>query len=428
MVEDMTTDGRGIIRADGKRIFVDGGISGEQLRFRRLRRHRDHDEAELVGIELASAQRTPPRCRYFGVCGGCSLQHLTPAAQLQLKEKTLLEALARIGRVEPGRLLPAVDGPPWAYRRRARLSVRDVKAKGRVLVGFSERRSPWVTDMASCEVLHEAAASLIQPLSELIGGLSIRRRIPQAEVAVADNATALVLRVLEEPNEEDRALLRAFGAQHSLRLFLQPGGPDSLQALDASATAGALWYELPEYGLRLEFSPTDFIQINAVVNQHLVRLALELLNPDAGMHLLDLYCGIGNFSLPLARHAGALLGVEGEAGMVRRAQANARLNGIDNAEFMQADLSVEKGAERWSERRVDAVLLDPPRAGAAAMLAPLAGRKVPRILYVSCHPGTLARDAGTLVHQHGYRLAAAGVLDMFPSTSHMESIALFEYG
>ena len=426
VVQDMTIEGRGLTSVVGKRVFIDGAIAGESVTFRRVRAHRDYDEGELLGIGARSPDRVEPRCPYFGGCGGCSLQHLSTAAQLALKERALAESLGRIGRVTPGRLMPAVAGPAWGYRRRARLSVRDVAGKGRVLVGFSERHSPRVTDMRGCEVLHPAVAGLIDPLSGLIGSLSIRQRVPQVEAAVADNATVLVFRVLAPPTAADRAALRGFGCQHGVRILLQAGGAGSIEPLDAQADGGELWYALPDSGLRLAFGPTDFIQVNSAINGRMISLALELLAPHAGMRLLDLYCGIGNFTLPLARQAGSVLGVEGEAAMVERARANAQLNGIANAGFAVADLSTADGAGSWAGGRFDAVLLDPPRAGAAAMLAPLAQTAARRILYVSCHPGTLARDAGVLVHEHGYRLAAAGILDMFPATSHVESVALFE--
>lgn len=426
VIQDMTIDGQGVVSVDGKRVFIDGAIDGEAVSFRRLRAHRNYDEAELLAIDAPAAQRVEPACGYFGTCGGCSLQHLSPAAQLALKERTLVESLRRIGQVTPDRLMPAVTGPAWGYRRRARLGARYVDGKGRVLVGFSERHGSWVTDMRHCEVLHPALAALVGPLADLIGGLSIRQRIPQVEAVVADNATALVFRVLEPPGPADLEALRAFRQRHGLRLLLQTGGPDSLQPLDMEQDGGDLWYGIADSGLRMGFGPTDFIQVNSAINDSMIRLAVELLAPGPGMRLLDLYCGIGNFTLPLAQRAGAVLGVEGAAPMVTRARDNARQNGIGNATFALADLSTADGAIPWAGQAFDAALLDPPRAGAAAIIEPLARTGVRRILYVSCHPGTLARDAGTLVHGHGYRLAAAGILDMFPSTSHVESVALFE--
>ncbi len=428
VVQDMTLEGQGVVGSDGKRVFIHGAITGESVTFRRVRAHRNYDEAELLGTAVAAPDRVGPRCPYFGSCGGCSLQHLSSAAQLALKERTLIESLRRLGAVTPGRVLPAVTGPAWGYRRRARLGVRYVEGKGRVLVGFSERNSSWIADMRDCEVLHPALAALIAPLSELIGSLSIRQRIPQVEAAVADNATVLVFRVLEAPAAADLAALQGFRQRHGVRILLQAGGPDSLQPLDAAEDGGDLWYVIPGMDLRMGFGPTDFIQVNSAINASMIRLALELLDLDGSMRLLDLYCGIGNFTLPLARHAAAVLGIEGEAAMLARARDNARRNGIANAEFAVADLSAADGAAGWAGRRFDAVLLDPPRAGAAAMIAPLARTGARRIVYVSCHPGTLARDAGALVQEHGYRLTAAGILDMFPHTSHVESVALFERG
>ena len=426
VVQDMNTDGQGVATVDGKRVFIAGAISGETVSFRRIRARRNYDEAELLAIGAASPDRVDPRCTYFGTCGGCSLQHLSPDAQARLKESVLLESLKRIGFVTPRRVMPAVTGSPWGYRRRARLAARHVDGKGRVLVGFSERDSSWIADMRSCETLHPAVSALLAPLSELIGSLSIARRIPQVEVAVADNATVLVFRVLDEPDAADLAALRRFRDRHGLRVLLQTAGPDQIHPLDPDVDGGELWYEMAGAGLRMNFGATDFIQVNADVNARMVDLALALLAPDSSTRVLDLYCGIGNFTLPLARRAGTVLGVEGEAAMVARARRNAEANGISNASFRAADLSVPGAASAWSGQSFDAVLLDPPRAGAAAMMAPVAASGARRVLYVSCHPGTLARDAGTLVNELGYELSAAGILDMFPATSHVESVALFE--
>ncbi len=426
VVQDMTPDGQGVVSVAGKRVFVDGAISGETVTWRRLRVRRNYDEAELLAVDQPSPDRVVPRCRYFGTCGGCSLQHLSAAGQVRLKESVLAENLRRIGAVTPGRWLPAVTGPAWGYRRRARLSVRYVEGKGRVLVGFSERGSPYVADMLSCEILHPAVAQLIAPMSDLIGQLSLRQRIPQVEVAVADNATVLVFRVLDAPDAADTGKLLEFGKRHGVRILLQGAGPDSITGLQPGLDDGELWYRLPGAGLQMRFGPTDFIQVNAQINQCMIELASELLEPGPATRLLDLYCGIGNFTLALGRHAGNVLGVEGEPGAVARARANAEANGIANAEFRCADLSTADACSAWAGQKFDAVLLDPPRAGAAAMLRPLAGTGAGKVLYVSCHPGTLARDAGVLVHELGYRLTAAGILDMFPATGHVESVALFE--
>lgn len=426
LVQDMTPEGQGLVTLAGKRVFVDGALTGERVSLRRVRARRQYDEAELLEVLAASPDRVAPRCTWFGRCGGCTLQHLSAAGQLQLKQAVLADNLERIGRVAPRRWLAPVEGPAWGYRRRARLSVRHVEAKGRVLVGFSERGNPRVTDMLGCETLHPAAAALIAPLSGLIGSLSLRQRIPQVELAVTDTATALVLRVLDEPTAADLAQLRAFRDRHGLRLLLQRSGTGDLDPLDAGLDNAQLAYRLDGDSLVLTFGPTDFIQVNAAINERLLALAVELLAPDPGSRLLDLYCGIGNFTLPLARRAAQVLGVEGDARAVERARHNAARNGIGNATFRQADLAGADVATVLGTARFDAVLLDPPRAGAAAVLAPVAACAAARIVYISCHPGTLARDAGVLVHELGFELAAAGILDMFPATSHVESVALFE--
>jgi 23S rRNA (uracil1939-C5)-methyltransferase len=428
-VLDATTEGIGIVSLGGKRVFVPGALAGETVRLRRVRSRSNYDEAELLEVLTPSPLRVEPRCAVFGRCGGCRLQHLAPAAQLAMRERALLDVLQRIGNVVPSRVLAAVSGEDFGYRRRARLAVRSVPGKGRVLVGFSERDSSRITDMVRCETLHPRLAPLPGEISVLVGSLSIARRIPQVEVAVADNATALVFRVLDEPTIADLGALRAFRDRHDFRVLLQRGGTDDIAPLDPGRDDADLWYEIPGAGVRLTFGPTDFIQVNAVVNQRMIAQALELLRLDAGMRVLDLFCGIGNFTLPLARHAGYVLGVEGVAAMVARATRNAHLNGIGNAGFRVADLA-EPGLQTggWPEAAggFDAVLLDPPRAGAAALLPVLPATGARRILYVSCHPGTLARDAGVLVRDLGFELTAAGVLDMFPHTSHAESVALFE--
>lgn len=425
-VMDMTVEGQGIASIAGKRVFIHGAIAGETVSFQRTRRRRNYDEAQLLGVEQPSAERVVPRCEYFGRCGGCSLQHVDSAAQVRLKEQALLENLCRIGGVVPARVLPPVTGPDWGYRRRARLTVRDVPGKGRVLVGFRERLGNYVMDMRDCQTLHPGAARLLGPLSELIGALSLRARLPQVEVVVADNATALVMRVLDEPRAADIEALAAFRDRYGVRIFLQRTDPGGAAPLDPARDGGDLWYELPEQGLKLTFGPQDFIQVNGAINRRMIALALQLLAPTAGQRVLDLFCGLGNFTLALARQAGEVCGIELDAGMIARAYANAAANGVTNAKFQAADLSeAGDGAGRFGGR-YDLALLDPPRAGAELVLAPLAASGVARILYVSCHPATLARDAGILAGRLGYTLAAAGVLDMFPGTGHVESVALFE--
>ena len=424
-ISSVTHDGRGIADTSGKKVFVAGALDGEEVRFVRRKSRRNFDEAELLDVITASPERVAARCAVFGRCGGCALQHVSIDQQRAIKFETLRDNLARIGQVEPRRWLEAVTGPAWHYRRRARLAVKDVSAKGRVLVGFRERHAPFITDMHRCEVLAHPVDGLIDPLSESIGRLSIRARIPQIEVAVAENATALVYRVLDPPGGDDLDEFRRFGEEHDVRIYLQTGGLDSVSLLYPDTEQDPLYYTLPEFDLRIEFEPVDFVQINDEINQAMVGSALELLEPEQEHRVLDLFCGIGNFSLPLARRCGETLGVEGEATLVRRAAANAAGNALSNATFRQADLAAIDGTEKWLQGPWDRLLLDPARSGAAEVVRHIGRMDPARIVYVSCHPGTLARDAGVLVNEAGYTLDAAGIIDMFPHTAHVESIAVF---
>jgi 23S rRNA (uracil1939-C5)-methyltransferase len=425
LVSGFTHEGEGVVHG-GKTVFVAGALPGERIRFRRARRHRQHDEGELLEVLEPSSARVAPRCAHFGVCGGCALQHLSSAAQLAAKEQQLRESLGRLARVEPARWLPPIAGPVWGYRRRARLGVRYVRRKGCVVVGFRERSAPYVAQLSRCEVLAPPVGGLLAPLAALLNELSIREQLPQIEVAVADGAAALVLRVLVPPSEADCERLRQFGERHGVRFYLQPAGLDSVSELGGPGEP--LSYRLTAAGVELEFAPTDFIQVNGAVNAALIEGAGDLLELDSGSALLDLYCGLGNFSLALARRAGEVVGVEGEAALIERARANARRNAIANAEFHCADLARPPEAAPWLRRSYTHVLLDPPRSGARAVLAALASLAPRRLLYVSCHPGSLARDLALLVHEHGFTLEAAGVVDMFPHTAHLESLALLTPG
>jgi 23S rRNA (uracil1939-C5)-methyltransferase len=426
LVTGLTHDGEGVVRG-GKTAFVAGALPGERIRLRRTRRHRQHDDAELLEVLEPSGARVAPRCAHFGVCGGCALQHLAPAAQLAAKQSELAETLARVARVQPARWLAPLAGPVWAYRRRARLGVKFVRKKGCVVVGFRERAAPYVAQLTRCEVLAAPVGELIAPLAAMLTELSIRERVPQIEVAVADHATALVLRVLSAPSEADAARLRRFGAAYGVRLYLQPAGLDSVVPLDPPVEP--LRYALARSGVELEFAPVDFIQVNGAVNEALVERAAQLLQLDGAATLLDLYCGLGNFTLALARAAGRAVGVEGERALIERARGNARRNGIANAEFHLANLATPPDATAsWMRQAYTHVLLDPPRTGAPAMLAAVAALAPQRLLYISCHPGSLARDLGVLVHEHGFALQAAGVVDMFPHTTHVESLALLTAG
>jgi len=424
-IVSVTHDGRGIADITGKKVFVAGALTGETVRFRRRKSRRKYDEAELLEVIDAAPDRVDARCEAFGRCGGCALQHVSIDRQREIKFQTLRDNLERIGRVEPQAWLAPLTGAEWRYRRRARLAVKDVAGKGRVLVGFRERHAPYITDMQRCEVLAPPLDGLIAELSDVIGRLSIRARLPQIEVAVADNAVALVFRVLDPPSDRDRDALRSFGADHELRVYLQPGGLDTLQRLNPVGDVEPLYYALPEFDVRIEFEPVDFVQVNAEINRKMVHAAVELLAPEPGDRVLDLFCGIGNFSLPLARRGATVLGVEGEPTLVQRAAANAGGNDLPDAGFRCADLTAIDGTEAWLRSGWDRLLLDPARSGAAEVVEHVGRIDAARIVYVSCHPGTLARDAGTLVHAAGYRLAAAGIIDMFPHTAHVESIAVF---
>lgn len=425
IIDAVTHDGRGIVATEGKKVFVAGALQGEEVRFQRRKRRRNFDEAELLEVIATSPQRVDAKCAVFGRCGGCAMQHISISEQRAIKTQTLEDSLARIGKVEPAAWLPPVIGDEWAYRRRARLAVKDVPAKGRVLVGFRERHAPFVADMQRCEVLAPPMDGLVADLSELIGTLSIRARLPQIEVAVADNAVALVFRVLDPPSAEDQRRLAEFGQRFELQVWLQSGGLDSIAPLWPAEEPPPLHYVLPEFDVDIVFLPTDFVQVNGEVNRRMVHAAVDYLAPEPTDRVLDLYCGIGNFSLPLARRSAEVLGVEGEASLVERARANAGHNAIDNAAFRVADLAAIDGTEGWLTGGWDRVLLDPARSGAGEVVRHMRMIGARRIVYVSCHPGTLARDAGVLVHEQGYTLEAAGIIDMFPHTAHVESVAVF---
>jgi 23S rRNA (uracil1939-C5)-methyltransferase len=421
-IERLDAEGRGVARApQGKVVFVEGALPGERAAVRVLKRKARFDLATTLSLLRESEQRRPPRCPHFGVCGGCVLQHAEGALQLAAKRDWLESSLARIGKTSPERWLPSLQGDEWGYRRRARLSVRRVAKKGGILVGFRERRSSYVADLRECAVLPEGVSRLIPPLKDLVETLSIRERLPQIEVAVGDNAAALVLRHLAPLEEEDLGKLRDFARRHGIHLWLQPGGPESAHPFEPADSA--LYYELPEFAVRLHFRPTDFTQVNHEVNRALVARALELLEPRPGERIADLFCGLGNFSLPIARRGAEVIGFEASRELVERARANAAANGLV-AQFEARDLFKEGISAFGSFAKM---LLDPPRQGAIEVVKSLPERGAPRrLVYVSCDPATLARDAGVLVHTKRFRLLAAGVVDMFPHTAHVESLALFE--
>jgi 23S rRNA (uracil1939-C5)-methyltransferase len=419
-------EGHGVARIDGKVTFVDGALAGERAEIAIYRKHAKYNSANALNILKASAQRTDPRCPHFGRCGGCSMQHLEASAQVAAKQRVLEDNLARIGKVKPDVMLAALHGPSWAYRTRARLSARWVDKKGGGLVGFREKRSSYIADMSSCEVLTPDVSALIQPLRALINDLSNADRIPQIEVAVGEHVTVLVFRLLEPWTEDDAARVRAFAETHRVQVWEQRKGPDTARPFWPEV-APELSYSLPEFGLVMPFRPTEFTQVNTAINRALVSRALRLLDPRPGERIADLFCGLGNFTLPIATRGADVLGIESSVELVARARENAQRNGLPHARF-EVDNLFEMTPEKFAALgHFDKLLIDPPRSGAIEVVKALPDTGAPqRIVYVSCDPATLARDAEVLVHVKGYRLAAAGVANMFPHTAHVESIALFE--
>jgi 23S rRNA (uracil1939-C5)-methyltransferase len=419
-VDALDAEGRGVARnPEGKVVFVEGALPGERAAVRIFQRKSNYDIGRASSVLDHSSGRREPRCPHFGACGGCATQHADERTQMAAKQRWLEDCLERIGKVEPETLLPIVYGPEWGYRHRARLSVRHVASRG-ALVGFRERHSTHVAEMRGCEVLPEKVSSLIPHLRTLVGKLSVRERLPQIEVAVGDNATALVFRHLLPLAPSDLDALKAFSEEHGVHVWLQPGGPESAHAFHPQKSE--LHYELPEFGLRIGFRPTEFTQVNFAMNRVLVSRALRLLDPQPGERIADLFCGLGNFTLPIAARNAHVVGFEGSALLVNRARENAAANGLV-AQFEVADLF--KGSIA-SFGPFEKVLIDPPREGAVELVKSLPDAWPRRVVYVSCDPATLARDAAVLVHTRGFRLAAAGVVNMFPHTAHVESIALFE--
>lgn len=423
-IESLNFDARGVARVGGKTTFIEGALPGEEVRFRYHNKHKTYDTGAVLEVLRQSPARAVPPCRHFGVCGGCSLQHLEPDAQVRAKQQVVAENLERIGHVRPDTWLAPLTGSPWNYRRRARLGARFVTKKGGTIVGFREKRRAYITPLATCLTLDARAAALLPALRDTIGGLARPERLPQIEIAAGDDEIAFVFRHLDLLTDADRERLCAFGQEHRVQIHLQPAGIDSIHALWPRVPS-PLTYRLPEFDIALAFQPVDFVQVNGEVNRKMVRQAVELLEVGPNDHVLDLFCGLGNFTLPLARRAALVVGVESDAGLLARAQANADMNGLTNVRFNAEDLYRDSGLSYWQGGRFDKLLLDPPRAGAIEAIKRLPGEWPARIVYVSCYPATLARDSDYLVHTLGYRLAAAGVADMFPQTSHIEAMALF---
>ncbi len=421
-------DGRGVIKHKERVYFVPGVLPSEQVEFTPFNKQRGSFAGRLEHVITSSEGRVTPPCEYFGVCGGCATQHLAPAAQLHFKAQLLQDNLQRIGHVQPQEWLEPLSGESFHYRRKARLGVKFVPKKGGVLVGFREKGTAYLTSLKTCLTLDQRISDLLPALHELVEGLSVHQRIPQIEVAAAHDDVALIIRHLEPLNDDDLPLLEAFGGVNQVQLMLQPAGPDSIHVVwpKPPASVPALHYLLPDFDLTMQFRPSDFIQVNAEMNRKVVSLAVEYLELRPDDRVLDLFCGLGNFSLPIARSGAQVLGVEGEISMTEQAGHNAKLNDISNAQFNAANLHLEGAEKGLPQSGYNKMLIDPPRSGAQLIVSEyIPILKPQRIVYVSCNPATLARDADILVNQQGYKLLTAGAVDMFPHTAHVESIAVF---
>ena len=423
-ITDLAHDGRGVGRHEQKAMFVHGALPGEHVSARVIDRSRRFDEAVCEEVLVASDDRVDPECPWFDHCGGCALQHLDHEAQLAWKHKRLVDNMTRIGEVTPDEWWDPISAEPWFYRRRSRLSARLVRGKGRVLVGFREPQGRFVADVGNCRVLHPDFSNRLLGLSQLLGSLSVADAVPQVETASGDEGSAIVIRHLRPLTTEDETLLRQWSSDNDIAVYLQPKGPDTVHRL--CPNHHELIYRLDEFDLTFAFHPQHFIQVNATINRALVCKALELLDPGPEDRVLDLFCGLGNFTLPLATRARRVTGVEGALELVDAGRQNAERNGLDNIDWEVADLSENVSAQPWYRQGFDQVLIDPPRSGAFEILPVVAGSGARRVVYISCNPATLARDAGELVHRHGFRMLNAGIADMFPHTAHVESIAVFE--
>ncbi len=425
-IESLDQEGRGVAHVDGKTIFIDGALPNERVTYQSQHIKPSYETAKVIDILKQSNQRVTPKCPHFGLCGGCKLQHLDANAQVAAKQRLLENDLWHIGKVKPDNMLPALYGPTWGYRHKARLSVKYVDKKQRVLVGFNEKATRYVADMDSCEVLVPEVSALIAPLQQMIVQLSIRDKLPQIELAVGEGQViVLIFRIMDVLTIEDEAIFKAFADAHKVQVWTQTKGPDTIKPF-WPLNGEALSYSLPEFGLRYPFKPNEFTQVNPQINQVMIRRAMQLLNPQAGEKIADFFCGIGNFTLPIARSGAAVLGLEGLANLVDRANESAQLNNIQNVQFGVADLFKMTSESLLALGKFDKWLIDPPRDGAYKLVQAIDASTAPKaIVYVSCNPATLARDAGVLVNEKGYTLSAAGVINMFPHTSHVESIALF---
>ena len=443
-IESLDQEGRGVAHDEGKVIFIEGALTGETVSYSSYRKKPSFELAQVTQIHKAASLRVQPKCKHFGICGGCSMQHLDASAQVAVKQRILEDSLWHIGKVQAQTILPPIHGQTWGYRERARISVRHVIKKGKTLVGFHEKRSSFVADMQSCEILPPKISALIPLLAELIGSLSIRDQLPQIELALGEFVDVLVLRVMQPPSSSDEAALRTFADRHEIQFWLQSGGLDTVVPFHP-LNAPALTYSLPEFGITMPFAPVEFTQVNSALNRVMVGRAMRLLAPQPGERIADFFCGLGNFTLPIARNGARVLGVEGSAALVARARQNAAMNGLDKdslppegrvwegragegvAEFTSMNLFEMTEEVLIQLGWFDKWLIDPPRDGALELVKAISSKTAPRrIVYVSCNPATLARDAQVLVQAHGYTFKLAGVMNMFPHTSHVESVAVFE--
>ena len=424
LIDGFSHDGRGVGRVDGKAVFITGALVGEQVRAQLIAKNKHFDEAKVLELITTSSDRIEPKCQHFGICSGCVLQHMSAEKQIEAKQTTLLDNLQRIGHVQPQQILPVLTAEAWGYRRKGRFSVRYVEKKGGVLVGFREIDPRFVADLKSCDTLLPELSQLIVPLANLINSMQAKQEIRQIEFIAGDGPIALVIRNFITLPESDLTLLREFELNNPVQIYLQPGDISTVYPLNENPKP--LSFHLERHDIHFQFQPLDFIQVNAKINEAMIDLTMDLLQPNADDVILDLFCGLGNFTLPLAKLAGEVVGVEGDQKLVDRAKINAKHNAIHNAQFFAADLNLDISSQLWKTQRFNKILLDPPRSGALEVLKQLNLKGVDKIVYVSCHPASLARDAGYLVNERGYRLVKAGAMDMFPQTAHVESIAVFE--
>lgn len=429
-IESLSHEGRGVTHIDGKATFISGALPNEKVTFIYTSKSKSHDEGKIEEVIEASPDRVEPKCQHYDICGGCSLQHLSSDAQIKYKQQSMLDGLKHLGKVEPLEVFDPIVGDAWAYRRKARLGAKFVIKKDKVLVGFRERHGGFLADITGCEVLHESVGKKLEAFQALMYEMESRDSTPQIEVAVGDDATALIIRHLKPLSDDDQNAWIGFAKEHDFQLYLQPKGPNTVHCIwPDEGDRKVLSYQHKAFDTKVDFGPQDFFQVNTSINVQMVPRAVELLKLTGDERVLDLFCGLGNFTLPIARNAAHVTGVEGDQVMVNRAREAALANGIENTDYFASNLMgtpEELKREPWLKNKYDCILLDPPRSGAKEIIEHFGKLKAKRIVYVSCHPATLARDAGELVHTHGYKLVGAGVMDMFPQTAHVESIAVFE--